>query len=139
MNGGKEVGGVLFEAGCDPAGVLDLVEEPFDEIALPIQDFAVAARHAPASGRRNAGPDAPLAQVLAKPVSIVGLVADEAAVGRKSLDEGGHGREIVRLPGCQGQCNRQAATIDHGMDLGGQAAARAPNRFLAVFLGAAAC
>ncbi len=130
---------MLFEAGCDPAGVLDLVEEPFDEIALPIQDLAVAARHAPASSGRNAGPDASLAQVLAKPVGIVGLVADEAAVGRKSLDEGWYGREIVRLPGCQSQCDRQAAAIDHGMDLGGQAAARAPNRFLAVFLGAAAC
>jgi hypothetical protein len=39
----------------------------------------------------------------------------------------------------QGQPDRQAAAIDYRMDLGGQAAARAPDRFLAVFLGAAAC
>jgi hypothetical protein len=45
----------------------------------------------------------------------------------------------VRLPWRQSQPDRQSTAIDNGMDLGGQAAARAPDRFLAVFLGAAAC
>jgi hypothetical protein len=45
----------------------------------------------------------------------------------------------VRLAGAQGQAHRQAAAIDHGVDLGRQAAARPPDRFVAVFLGAAAC
>lgn len=139
MNSGQEVDGVLFEASCDPAGVLEPVEEALDEIALSVQDFAVAPRHAPASRGRNAGPNAALAQKLPEPVRIVGLVGDEAAVGRQDIDQGGNGGEIVRLPWCQGQPDRQPAAIDHGMDFGGQAAARAPNRFLAVFLGAAAC
>lgn len=130
---------MLFEAGCDPAGMLEPVEEALDEIALPIQDLAVAPRHVAASGGRNAGPDAALAQELAEPVGIVGLVGDEAAIGRKDIDQGGHGAEIVRLSWRQGQSDRQSTAIDHGVDLRGQAAARAPDRFFAVFLGAAAC
>jgi hypothetical protein len=120
-------------------GVLETVQEALDEIALPIQDFAVAPRHVPASGGRNAGPDATLAQELAEPVGIVSPVADEATVGRRDIDQGRDGREIVRLSWCQSQSNRQPTTIDHGVDLGGQAAARAPDRSLAVFLGAAVC
>ena len=139
MNGGKEVDGMFFEAGCDPAGMLEPVEEALDEIALPIQDLAVATRHVSASGGRNAGPDAALAREQAQPVGIIGLVSDEAAVGWQDVNQGGHGREIVRLTWRQGQPDRQPAAIDHGMDLGGQAAARTPDRFLAVFLGAAAC
>jgi hypothetical protein len=57
LNGGEEVDRVGFEAGCDPAGVLELVEEAFNEIALPVKDLAVAPRHASASGRWDAGPD----------------------------------------------------------------------------------
>jgi hypothetical protein len=139
LNGGEEVDGVLFEAGCDPTGVLELVEEAFDEIALPVEDLAVAPRHAPASGRRNAGPDAPLAQALAEPVCVIGLVAEEAAVGREHIDQGGDGGEVMRLSWRQGQADRQPAAIDDRMDLGSQAAPRAPNRFFTVFLGAAAC
>jgi hypothetical protein len=130
---------MFFEASCDPAGMFEPVEEALDEIALPIQDLAVAPWHGSASGGRNAGPDAALAQEHTQPVGIIGLVGDEAAVGRQDVDQGGHGREIVRLTWRQSQPDRQSTTIDHGMDLGGQAAARAPDRFLAVFLGAAAC
>jgi hypothetical protein len=43
------------------------------------------------------------------------------------------------VTGGQGQAHRQAAAIDHGVDFGRQAAARAPDRLIAVFLGAAAC
>jgi hypothetical protein len=85
------------------------------------------------------GPDAALAQERAQPVGIIGLVGDEAAVGWQDVDQGRHGGKIVRLPRRQSQPDRQSAAIDHGMDLGGQATARAPDRFLAVFLGAAAC
>jgi len=139
LNGGKEVDGMFFEAGCDPAGMLKPVEEALDEIALPIEDLAVSSRHVSASGGRNAGPDAALAQEHAQPVGIIGLVGDEAAVGWQDVDQGRHGREIVRLTWRQGQADREPTTVDHGMNLGGQAAARAPDRFLAVFLGAAAC
>jgi hypothetical protein len=45
----------------------------------------------------------------------------------------------MRLSRRQGQADRQPATIDQRVDLAGQAAARAPDRFFAVFLGAAAC
>jgi hypothetical protein len=45
----------------------------------------------------------------------------------------------VRLAGGQGQAYRQATAIDHGVDLARQPAARAPDRLVAVFLGAAAC
>ena len=130
---------MLVEACCDSAGVLDLVEEALDEVALSVQDFAVAPGHTPASGRRNAGPDAALAQELAEPVGVVGLVGDEAAVGRQDVDESRNGSEVMRLSRCQSQSDRQPTAIDHRVDLGGQAAARAPDRFLAVFLGAAAC
>lgn len=139
LNGGEEVDGMLFEAGCDPAGVLELVEEAFDEIALPVEDLAVAPRHASAPGRWDAGPDAPLSQALAEPVGVIGLVAEEATIGWEHVDQGGNGREVMRLSWGQGQADRQPAAIDHGVDLGGQAAARAPDRFFAVFLGAAAC
>jgi hypothetical protein len=83
--------------------------------------------------------DAALAQERAEPISIVGLVADEAAIGREHVDQGGDGREVMRLSWRQRQADWQSASIDHGVDLGGQAAARTPDRFFAVFLGAAAC
>ena len=139
LNGGQEVDGVFFEAGCDPAGVFELVEEAFDEIALPIQDLAVASRHPAASGRRDAGSDAALAQEFAEPVGVVGFVGDEATMGRNHVEQSAGGAKIVCLAGGQDQAHWQATAVDHGIDLGRQPAARAPDRLIAVFLGAAAC
>jgi hypothetical protein len=45
----------------------------------------------------------------------------------------------MRLSWRQGQTDRQPATIDHRVDLGGQATTRTPDRLFTVFLGAAAC
>jgi hypothetical protein len=45
----------------------------------------------------------------------------------------------MRLTRAQSQADRQSAAIDHGVDLGRQAAARPTDRLVAVFLGAAAC
>lgn len=139
MNGGEEVDGVFFEAGGDPASVFEFVEEAFDEIALPIQDLAVAARPSPASSGWDAGSDMALAQELTEPVGVVGFVSDEATIGWNHIEQSAGGAKIVRLAGGQGQAHRQAAAVDHGIDLGRQPAARAPNRLIAVFLGAAAC
>ena len=130
---------MLLEARGDASGMFELVEEALNEIALPIQKLAVAARHPTAAGRRNAGANAPLAQERAEPVGIIGLVGDQPAVGWHHVEQGSGGAEIVRLAGAQGQADRQAASVDHGMDFGRQAATRPADRLVPVFLGAAAC
>lgn len=130
---------MLVEACGNATGMFKLVEEALDEIALSVEDLAVASRHSAASGGWDAGTDAALVQELAEPVGVVGLVGDQAAVGGYHVEQGAGGAEIVRLTGGQGQADRQAASIDHRMDFGRQAAARPADRFVAVFLGAAAC
>ena len=139
LNGGKEVGGVFFEAGGDAASMFELIEEALDEIALAVEDLAVASRHSAAAGCRNASANAALAQDVSEPVGVVGLVGDQAAMDGYHVEQAAGGAEIVCLAGGQGQADRQAASIDHRMDFGRQTAARPADRFVAVFLGAAAC
>lgn len=95
LNGGKEVEGMLLEARGDAASVFELVEEALDEIALAIEELAVAAGHPAVSGRRDAGTDASLTHEGAKPVDIAGLAGDEPAFGRVHIEQGAGGTEIV--------------------------------------------
>lgn len=109
---------MLLEPSGDATSVLELVEEALDEIALAVEDLAVVTRYPATAGRRDAGSDAALAQELAEPIGIVGLVGDESAVGGDHVDQRAGGTEVMRLTRAQGQAHRQAAAIDHGVDLG---------------------
>lgn len=106
--------------------MLDLEEEALDEVALAIE--GVVARHLRrCSPRRDNGNGVPSADSLAESLGILALVAQNV-VGREVCDEGLGLGIVARLPWGQDEAQRIAEGIDDGMNLGGQAAARATDR-----------
>lgn len=106
--------------------MLDLEEEALDEIALAIE--GVVARHLRrCSPRRDDGNGVLGADGLAKCLGIVALVAKDV-LSRDVGDEGLGLAIVARLPWGQEEAQRIAQGIDDGMNLGGQSAARAPDR-----------
>ena len=62
-------------------------------------------------------------------VGVVGLIGDDVR-GDKAVDQGFGLGAVVDLAGSCDQAQRVAQSIDGDVDLGGQAAARAPDRLI---------
>lgn len=127
-------------SGCDTAELFEAIEESLDEVScLVAAPVDVAFGVAIASRRDDRFGTGGLDDVD-QGIAVVTFVGDDSA-GRDGLNQGRPLRDIGHLAGCQDQTNRVAKGIDTSMNLGGQAAPRATDRFIAtVFLGApAAC
>jgi hypothetical protein len=74
LDHGEEVGGDLVIAGGDPAEVLQLREEPLDQVALAVESLAEAGLPLAIALRRDVGCGALLLDQLADAVSVVSLV-----------------------------------------------------------------
>jgi len=106
-------------SGCQPPGVLELVEAAFDHVAQGIDGSIDRQLDQPvALGRDHCGAAAPL-QICANKVSIIALVGQEH-LGRWPV--GVHDRhialEVGSFPACQRHRYGQAQRIDVEMDLG---------------------
>lgn len=120
---GEVVGGELFVARRDTPELLEFVEESLDPVAQAVEGATEGMGRGGAAavgddGHRILGLDH-----LPDPFRVVGLVGEHEAVGRQLIVEQRPGKgAVVGLPWAQGEAERQAAGIDHGMDLRRQSA-----------------
>ena len=139
-DGGEEVAGQLVVAGGDAAEVLELVEEAFDEVALPVHGFVDGALDLAGPVRGDVSASSEAFDVRHDSFAVVAAVADDIAAGHWTVQQFRHGSHVMRLSGGEGEIVRQAASVHHGVDLGAQSSTRTANGVIrAPFFPPAAC
>jgi hypothetical protein len=116
----------LVEARGDASPVFELVEQALDQVALPIGVAVVWDGIAAVVFRRDDGLDTTKQQFFADRVGVIALVGDQ----RLDLvfDEPEEGEErlpIVDFAAGEDEAERPAFAVAAGVDLGGEATARA--------------
>ena len=118
---------MLFEARRDGAEVFELVEEAFDEIAQPIEEWAErrdvhASRH-----WLDIAPGALRSERFAQSVAVVAAICEEDLAFADPAQHVGGALAVMRLAFGQLQGDRQSIGVDERMDFRRQPAARAPH------------
>jgi hypothetical protein len=108
--------------------VFDFVDEAFDEMAFLVAMFVVGNRLLSRCQCWDHGNGAE-SKKGSEFVGVVGLVGDDVA-GDKAVDQSFGLSAVVNLAGGGDQPQRVSERVDGDMDLGGQAAARAPDRLI---------
>src|SRR6185437_8889932 len=124
---GEVVGIVFFETGGDGSKMLDLVEEPLDEIAIAIKEGAEgrivdAARHG-----LDVGPGAAGSEGLAQSVTVIGAVSEQDLARADAVEHVGGAPAVMSLTFGELERDRVAVGIDEGVDFRRQPAPRAPH------------
>jgi hypothetical protein len=117
FDGGEEVGRILVVAGGDAPELFDLVEEPFDEVALPVQPAGKDEPSLSVAARRNVGKHLLLGRTRPDGGCVVALVGEQDAAARHRLDQGLGLDAVVDLAGSQRQADRAAFGVDKRVDL----------------------
>src|ERR671916_809570 len=125
MDGGGVTGVGLVVAGGDGPELLQLGEGVLDQVA-PAVHVAVEADGGLAVrlGRDHRGTTG--VKLRPESVGVESLVAEQGAEG-DALDQRRHADAVVPLAGQQEEAHQVAERVGEGDDLGGQAAARAPD------------
>jgi len=103
--------------------VLQLGEEPLDQVALAVEPLAEAGLPAPVALRRYVGGGTLVLDQLADTVGIVGLVGQHDGAWTEAVEQRVGDLPIVRLPCCQAEPDREALRVDDDVDLGREPAA----------------
>ena len=120
--------------------MLELIEEPLDEIALAINRVVDGATNQPAAEARNVGSCPGLADEVENGVAVIAAVCDDVAPRRQVPQKLGHDALVVCLPRGQNDADRQAIVGHDRVDLGTQSSTRTTDGvILAPFLPPAAC
>src|SRR5215213_6980872 len=126
MDGGGVAGVGLVVAGGDAPELLQLGEGVLDQVAPAVQGAVeVEAAFAAGLGRDHRRGAAGV-ELRPEPVHVERLVAEQRAEGH-AFDQRRHADGVVPLAGQQHEAHEVAQRIDQSDDLGGQAAARAPD------------
>ena len=139
-DGGQEVSGELVEAGGDAAEVLKLVEEPFDQVSLAIED--VVDRSLVLAGLKggNVRPRAVIGDEVDHRLGIVSTIGDGIGGRLQPHKQSRHGGLVGSLARGQQKTYRQAVGVNHGMELGAQSSTRTADGVIrAPFFPPAAC
>ena len=124
---GEEIGVVFLVSGRDGPVMLELREEPFDPVASSVGVAVERRGRGSPRDRPDDGLRADRRKVVAQSVAVIGSVSEQ---GLARPDRAQHvicRSPVVGLPGGQLQRDRQAARIGDGVNLGRQAAPRAPH------------
>jgi hypothetical protein len=108
--------------------MLDFVDEAFDEVTLLVAMLIVGDRLLARSERGDHGIGAD-SEKVPELVVVVSLVGNDVS-GGEAVDQGFRLRAVVDLAGGRDEAQRVAQSVDGDVDLGGQAAARAPDRLI---------
>lgn len=114
---------MLVVAGSDAAEVLELGEEPLDQVALAVETLAEAWFPAPVAFGRDIGRGTLVLDQLADAVGVIGLVGQHDSARAKMIEQGVGDLPVVRLPGGQPEPNWEALCVDDDVDLGREPAA----------------
>jgi hypothetical protein len=123
-DGREEVSGELVVARGDAAQVLHFVEEALDQVALTVAFEIDAADHPDIALAGNMGGGSHRSEQLDDAAGAVAAVGDRLAGRAQALDQARQGGLVGGLAGRQQQANRQAYSIDDGVDLGRQSPTR---------------
>src|SRR3990172_1708159 len=114
-------------------------EATFNEVAMRVQMLIVSAQLCTIGAWRNDGNRLVFGNIGKKRMGVIRFVGHDRACGQASEQRDGL-RDIMHLSSGQAPTHSIAQTLHHGVDLGGQPAARAPERLVTVFFAApAAC
>ena len=118
-----QVSGVqLLKPGEDPAIVLDLVDEAFHQMTLPVQMPVIVGGFLAVRAGRNDRSHAPLQNVLAKPLGVIPFVGQyvlASITGDQTLRLG----DVVLLPAGQYESQGVAQAVHAHVNLGAEPAA----------------
>ena len=103
--------------------MLQLGEEPLDEVTFAVEPLAEAGLPLAVALRRDVGCRAMLLDQLADAVSIVGLVGQHDSARAEMIEQRVGDLPIVRLPCDQAEPDREALRVDDDVDLGREPAA----------------
>src|SRR6516225_3774723 len=109
--------------------MLDLIEEPLDQIALPVDVLVVRAGLRTRADRWDHRFGTHLCDAGAKPIGVIALVGQKMFEGN-AADQVLSLENVVLLAGGQDEANRIAERIHARADFGAQAAARTPDRLI---------
>ena len=119
--------GASVVAGGDAAPVLEFGEQVPDLVALPVESFVVGIRPLAAPQRRNAGIDAPDGERIPEPGTVLAPVDDQASRRRQGIEDEAGNLKVAHLAFRQHHDDRPALAVADGVELGIQAAFRAPD------------
>ena len=135
----SEAAGGLVVAGGDPAEVLELVDEAFDDMAFLIEMPIVDGRLAAGGMRRNHDRRAEPGGGAADGGAVIGAVGDDVP-SRLTGEQGLGAGRLVGLAAGELEPDELAQRIDQQMQLAAQPAAGAADRLIATpLLAPAAC
>jgi hypothetical protein len=137
LDAGEEISGEFVVACGDRTKVLEFVEEALDEVALAIEREIATARRLAVGLRRNHRRDVAPGERVDEWVGVEGLVAKQRP-WIDSVQQRLRASQIVSLSGREHHFDGISERIDQDVDFGGQSAARAADRLLAVFFRAPA-
>jgi hypothetical protein len=111
------------------AKLFEVVKESFDLLASLIEVFLIVERGCPVALWRDHRDHILLEEVLSDAITIIPLVHDGRGERRVRRHLGEHGRKdgtLMTVPCRQDERDARALIATAGMDVGGQAASRAP-------------
>lgn len=111
--------------------MLDLVDEPLDQIALLVEELVVGDGLGARAARWNDCLGAELGDASAKAIGIKAHIGEEI-LEEKTTDQALGLANVVDLACGQNEADGIAEGVDPNVDLGAQAAARTPDRLIFV-------
>jgi hypothetical protein len=137
LRSGKEISGEFVVARGDGAEVLELIEEPLDEVTFAIEREVARPLDLAISFGWDDRSDSALSEGVDERVGVVGLVANQG-LRVDGLDQRFCASKIMSLAGCEHQLDGIAQGVHEHVDFGGQSAARSADGLRAVFFRAPA-
>lgn len=120
--------------------MLEFAEEALDQITLPVDGSIDRALDLAIALRGDVGLPTPLGDQIDQVLPVISTISNNDGYLRQSSQQQGCACLVRRLPGAQGQANRQTSFVNDGVDLAGQSSTRTANGVIrAPFLPPAAC
>src|SRR5690349_21921713 len=109
--------------------MLDLVEEPLDQIAFLVDVLVIKDGSRSGAGRWDDSLCAYFCNTGTKAIGVEAFVCQQM-LEREASDQILSLKDVMHLPSSQNEANRVAERVDTRADLGAQAAARTPDRLI---------
>src|ERR1700722_1186518 len=116
------VGGKLAVASCHTQTLLDLVEEPLDQVARPVQIRTEAERAVAIPSWWDVRPRAMFVDQCSNPVGVISTICQEHYPGFQARQERGRKPLWVGFAGCEREPDRRPVAVDHRVNFAGQPA-----------------
>lgn len=135
----EEVAVVLLEARCHCPEMLKLSKEALDRISVAVEPRPEAWDVHPVRHGLDMGQGAPLRHLRTQGIAVVAPGGEQGVPRLDRIEQVHRAAAVMRLALAQLERDKVAIGVHHGVDLGGQFAARAPHASGCVELPSAGC